>query len=376
MSPIRPLARDDLEAVVDLYQRVVRPRTQRPMPELCDYFERLIIDHPWSDPELPGLVFEEKGSGIVGFIASYARRLVYGDEELRLACSGQLVAHPDFRSRGVGALLMRRYLKGPQDVTITDGATDEVTRMWETLGGQAHYLASNIWARPLAPTAYARRIWARRMARQGRPPDAMTGALDRLVARVPTFKSGPTLDPTPTRSIPVGPEALVEASRELAASFRLRPAYDEEFARWLVAELESTVERGDLMLRAVNDESDRPIGLYVAFHEPDGVVQVQSILAAASDSEAVIARLLRDAAERGASAVEGRLEPHVYAPVRAKGFFLRRSEWALVHSPRPELVAAILSGDGFLSRLEGEWWTVPHKLLPGRPSGGAGGGGR
>ncbi len=37
---------------------------------------------------------------------------------------------------GVGALLMRRHLSGPQELTITDGPTDTVRRMWAGLGGQ------------------------------------------------------------------------------------------------------------------------------------------------------------------------------------------------------------------------------------------------
>jgi hypothetical protein len=41
----------------------------------------------------------------------------------------------------------------------------------------------------------------------------------------------------------------------------------------------------------------------------------------------------------------------------SQGAWLQRDgPWALVHSPRPELVAAIQRGEAFLSRLEGEWW--------------------
>lgn len=357
MSPIRPFEAGDIEAVTDLYLEVVRPGSKRPMPELCDYFEAIIFSHPWSDPDLPGLVYEQPGRGIVGFIASYSRRLKWQDETLNLACSGQLVAHPEYRNRGVGALLMRRYMKGPQDLTITDGATDEVREMWQRLGGRARHLASNSWTRVLAPGAYAGRLAARRLRRKGGLSGSLLAELDRLV--VGRLTAPPAVE---TTTVEIGALELVEAGAQVARSFKLRPDYDEAFLSWLLAELEGTVERGRLLSRSVLDPTGRSLGYYLAFHQPDGVVQVLQIAAAPARSGAVLDRLLADAVERRAIAVEGRLEPHLYAAVRERGALLRRSEWALAHSSRPDLLDALEREDTLLTRLEGEWWMVPHML--------------
>jgi hypothetical protein len=56
------------------------------------------------------------------------------------------------RKRGVGALLLRHYLGGPQEVTITDGATVEVREIWERLGGTTALLQSFSWTRFYRPT--------------------------------------------------------------------------------------------------------------------------------------------------------------------------------------------------------------------------------
>lgn len=361
MSPIRPLERADLEQVANLYIAVIRPRTGPSAAELRAYFERLLFDHPWNDPELPGLVYDQPGRGIVGFVASHSRRIAFGDRQFKLGCSGQLVADPEYRGRGVGALLIRRYMKGPQDLTITDGATDEVRQMWLRLGGRVRHLPSNSWTRVISPAGYARRLVRSRLSRDARPPSRLLAGLDGLAARrlAPKPVAGGSADLTAAD--------LVELNAELAEHFRLRPAYDERFAAWLLAELNSTVERGRPLCRAVSDASGRRLGFYAAMHETDGIVQVLQIAAAPPDAGAVLDRLFLDAAERGAVAVEGRLEPHVYAAVRGRGCLLRRSEWALAHSAEPGLLDSLDREDALLGRLEGEWWMVPHRLRPGRP---------
>lgn len=66
-----------------------------------------------------------------------------------MACSGQLMSDPAVRNRAVGTLLLRRFLAGPQDLTMTDGATEATRRMWRGLGGAVGHLGSITWVRVL-----------------------------------------------------------------------------------------------------------------------------------------------------------------------------------------------------------------------------------
>ena len=135
MTAIRPLERRDLPAVARLYERVARSGSSDPPPALVTYFERTLLDHPWYDAELPSLVYADRNGRIVGFLGVHARRLLLRDRPLRMVCSGQLVADPDAGAPGVGGLLLRKCLAGPQELTITDGATEAVRVLWQRLGG-------------------------------------------------------------------------------------------------------------------------------------------------------------------------------------------------------------------------------------------------
>ena len=99
------------------------------------FFERALLDPPWADSTIPSLVYVEEGE-IVGFIGSNVRRMRFDGRPITMACSAHQIAHPRVRKRAAGALLMRKYMSGPQDLTITDGATEPVRRMWEGLGGR------------------------------------------------------------------------------------------------------------------------------------------------------------------------------------------------------------------------------------------------
>ena len=67
--------------------------------------------------------------------------------------------------------------------------------------------------------------------------------------------------------------------------------------------------------------------------------------------------ILFEAGRDGATAVEGRLEPAYLPDLGGVGCrFSREGPWMLVHSRRPELQAAVLSGQAFVSRLDSEWW--------------------
>ena len=87
------------------------------------------------------------------------------------------MADPDAAKPGVGALLLRSYLAGPQDVTTTDGATDERPRDVERARGRdACQLASIGWTVVFAPARSGRRwpsaAWARPHARRAAAPIA------------------------------------------------------------------------------------------------------------------------------------------------------------------------------------------------------------
>ena len=352
MTPIRPLLPDDLDAVTALYEAVARSGSRNPAPGVREQFERTVLANPQADEEMPSLVYDDPAAGIVGFLGSHPRRLTFGERTLRMACSGQLVADPD-ASPGVGALLLRKYMSGPQDLTITDGATETVHGMWTSLGGKASSLASMGWTRVLAPAAYARALAERR----GR---TVPGAPARLADAAASRLAGARLEPTSdTTTDPLTPEALIGALSELRREFPLRPAYDEAFLAWLLGEAAAVTARGELRCRLVR-RGEATLGWYVAYLPGEGIAQVLQVGCGARHSGAVLDRLFTDCAEAGCAAVQGRLESHLLAAIRERPCLVRRTEWALVAAADPAVLAAIAYGDALLTRLDGEWWMGHH----------------
>lgn len=363
MKSIRPLEREDLPEVAALYDLVMRSGKRVASAETVSFFERTLLEQPWADPEIPSLVHLDRSGRIVAFLGSHPRRMRFDDEPLRLACSGQLVADPEVQNRAAGAMLLARYLKGPQDLTITDGATPAVHRIWSGLGGQPSTLGCISWTRVFRPSQLVAERRATRRGGRMRPRARRSLAvLDALAARTGSSILIPA--PVATRSEPLTPEAMAEHLPAVMKTQRLWPDYDLKFLRWMFPELAAVSGRGELSARVVIDPQGQFAGWYVYYLKPGGLSAVIQIAAREGRVGGVIDHLFREAQEGGAAAVQGRLEPVLLEPLSERRCFLRYTGGALIHSPRDAVLGVIASPHGTLTRLEGEWWMSPHLTAP------------
>jgi hypothetical protein len=362
MITIRPLERADIPQLASLYELIERSGKRDAPPGLGRHFERTFLDHPWADPGIPSLVYEDADGSIKGFVGSHVRRLRFGHESIRLACPGQLVADFDVRKRAAGFFLLRQYLNGEQDLTITDTAGEPTRRMWEGLGGRVVHHNCVEWFRLFRPW----RIAGDRMLKRAELPriraiaaaawpalDALTTSLGRRFFR-----------PAASRlwSEDLTPASLVTATRSLGSAWRVYPAYDEQFSEWVLKETASVRSYGTLIGRLVRDADGRTVGWYVYYSKEGELGHVLQVVATRQDLGAVVDDLYRDAFERGVAALRGRLEGRLFDALAERRVLLRRSEMGitLVHSRNQELENAVLSGDTILSRLDGEWWAGFH----------------
>ena len=368
MSAIRPLEREDLPEVVRLYEQIMRDG--EPAPHLVGFFERTLLDHPWADPEIPSLVYQEDGQ-ILGFIASSVRRMRFEGRLIRLGCSGHLLSRADARTRGIGALLLRAYLAGPQDLTISDGSTETVRRIWQGLGGDTVYLGCLSYIQVFRPWRLAADYL---FGRPGLTPlQTIVGPISSGLDAVARLVTGHMLRPVqPDGEVePLTPAAMLEHLPQLTASLRLVPAYDDEYLRWLFEELAQVARRGPLwtagegrrhvargaLWAELVRQGDRVIGWYVCHLRRGGFCRVLQVAAGPRDSETVFGHLAYRARERGAAGLYGRLEPGVFGPVSNGRSLLRVHEGRmLAHSREQAILDSIYTGDSLLTRLDGEWW--------------------
>jgi hypothetical protein len=359
MTKIRPFSERDIGEVTGLYERVIRSGASNPPVRLGDYFRRTFLEHPWVDDEIPSLVTEDSDGRVVAFLGSHVRRFRFDGEPIRLACSGQLVTAPEVRHEAAGAFLLRRYMAGPQELTITDGANDPARRLWEALGGDTLHVSCIDWIRVFGPASavseYATRRRTNGVPKAARPvlraADAVARGLGRGRLRPPRAE-GTVEELTPA--------TLVDHLGAVTQGLQLQPDYDVQFLAWLFAELAQVRTRGTLIRSLVRAADGRVCGWYVAYVRPGGVSDALQIAASERAIGSVIDHLLHEASRRGASAVRGRVEPRLLPALSERGMVLRYSAGALAHARSPEILRAIRGGRALLTRMDGEWWMGHH----------------
>ena len=229
MSAIRPLERADLPQVVSLYEHVARSGSRTPPPGLAAYFERTFLDHPWADAEIPSLVYVD-GDKILGFLGSSvripgARRPSGAHGHQRPAGDGARGA----KARGGRVPDARIHVRraGPDDHRhgVRHGAPD--------LGRSRRRdePAARIgWVRIFRPAQFASAYRGRQQVepvRRARFSQVLDTGASPLAARKSRPERAGEL-----RAEELTAAELVSRVREVKA--RLRPAYDEEFADWLL----------------------------------------------------------------------------------------------------------------------------------------------
>jgi hypothetical protein len=362
MSSTRSLERSDLPQVAALFELVARSGQPHPPAGLAGYFERVLVDQPWADSEIPSLVHVDDDGRIVAFQGSSTRRARFDGRPIRIGCAGQLVAHPDARHLAVGARLLRIYMKGPQELTVTDTANDQTRGIWMPLGGEAAHLSCIGWLRVLRPWRFAESYLRDRHKSQRRTSGvgllrALDAATTKMVGRV----SPP---PAPAgHAEPLTPGSLVEHLPTLARGLRLHLDYDERYLGWLFDELAALTGLGTPVAQLVRSEAGHVIGWYVYFLALGGISRVLQVAAATRHAGEVLDHLLHHAWSNGAAAVLGRMEPQLVLPLADRQALLHRAgSAALVHSRDPEILGAIASGRALLTRLDAEWW-IQDKMV-------------
>jgi hypothetical protein len=323
------------------------------------FFGRALFDNPATDPEIPSLVYEGSEGRITGFIGAQVRPMLFDGRPIRVASASHLVADPDER-RPIGALLLRAFLTGRQDATVTDTATHTVTRIWMALGGRPRHLGGIEWVRLFKPGSVAANTLARKRRKESRAADLAGGALDSAFA-APVHR---LLAPREAQGQgePLTPASMLQYMPQLTQSLRLVPNYDEAYLEWLFTELGRLRPDGRTVATLVKAQ-DRVAGWYVYRLREGDLSEVAQVATRVEDAGSVLDHLFAHASAGGAGGLRGRMEPHLLAAASERRCALRHIGGRLVHSRNPDLVDAINSGSAMLSLLEGEWTAL---LWPGR----------
>lgn len=323
MGRIRPYDRRDSSQVMDLHERTLLGGAQ-PQPAFADYLKRfygeMLFEHPWRDNDLPSLVYEQDNGEIIGFVGVVPRPMTFHGRPLRVAVSVRFMVDPESRHGSLAAAaLHRRFLRGPQELSLVENANAAARRIWEgTRGAVVAPLGSISWTTsPDAPE----------------PASAWLG-------------TGHELDTM----------ELMECIRTASRGCSLQPVYDRDSLQWLLDFLDAARYRGVLQRRAVTDDAGTVRGWYLYYANAEGYNGVLQLRSPGGDADAVFRSLLAHGrAVSGAPVTTGRLQPELLSTVAEHRCTLSLGPWMVAHSSDPRITQALAAGDAFVTRLEGEF---------------------
>jgi hypothetical protein len=357
---VRTFVEDDLAQVANLWWKSLR-RGHGPVPApVLSYFHELYFSNqPWINSGLPSLVYEGKNGRIVGFLGVIERKMLVCGEPIRVAYGGNFVVDPEARSPLAGLHLLRDYMAGNQDLSMTDSATDVSRHLLERVGFRTIIPLSISWARPLRPAHYAVHVMS-----------SFTGSLlsaglkvaakpfcsvaDSVAARVsfsPFRRSESRLLGTD-----LDVDMLLRCLTEFGAGYSLCPQYDIPSLSCLLAFMEKMHPRTELRKIVLRDDSQRIVGWYIYYLTKGAVGQVVQIGGQRQRTMEILDHMFHDAWLKGAVGIHGVVQSHMMGDFWEKScFFTCRGGWTVAHSRRLKLLDVLTLENIFLSRLDGEW---------------------
>lgn len=347
---VRPLERGDLPAVANLFGRTFRGGA--PGAGLARGLEALFVDGPCVDPQTPSLVHVDGEGAPTGFLGVIAMPFVADGQRKRAAICGSLMVAERESDPFAGAKLLRAYLAGPQDLSLSETANAVSQGLWTRLRGSVLPAYSLEWLRVFRPAAFALSFAGmKRPALLGAAP--LARPLDALAGRLGPFAPPPE---SAARSEEVDDATLGGLLERFTAHAPVRPDWATLDLPAMLAEARGKSRYGPMTARVVLRGAS-PMGLFVYHAKPGGVAHVLQIVAAPGQTEAVVDHLFRHAWSAGLAGLRGRTQPDLLAAMlpRARHFTHRAA--SLVHARDPEILGHFLTGRAFFNGFAGESWT-------------------
>ncbi|WP_378942215.1 hypothetical protein [Mesorhizobium sp. ANAO-SY3R2] len=359
-SHIRHLMGADVPAVAGLFQRVFRDAVDSPTANLEAYFTSLFLEGPDQDPEIRSHVHVRDDGGVSGFIGVLPMPVLVGERPMRAAICSTLMVDNYADDPFAGARLMRAFLAGPQDISLTETANDISTAMLRKLRATVLPDHSLEWLRVIRPAGFVAEM-AASVVGAARLLSPLAKPIDALIRRGTAEPRWSNL----AASIPAGTLASRDADDETAATlfrkltepFVVRPRWCDESLLRMLAESRHKALFGDMVRRVVTTRDGRPVGMFLYYGDPGRIGRVIQILAVPGQTGAVIDSMLAHASERGMVALRGRTQPTLLEAMLGRRFTFVHALSSLVHARDAALIEPFIAGKAFFNGFAGESWS-------------------
>jgi hypothetical protein len=350
---IRPFQPDDLSAVANLYQRLIRNGAISAPPGLIAAFKTLFVDTPVRSDDIPSLVIESS-EGVAGFQGVQVRSVA---ENGPFASLGPLFVAPALRAQAAGVRLMKAVLDGPQALTYSDGASEEARHLWQRIGGHCSDALSLEWVIPLEPvTAHVDQL-KHRAGRALRMTAAALKPVARVVDPLVAARWQGKLNLAAGRALTLKTlesDAWIDFTRSLRSESHFEPDRSTALLRWTLAQMEALTVRGRLLRLAI-ERGGQPVGALLAYHLPNNTFLIMYFCRELKHASAAMSAVVGHALGLGCTSISGRCDGSAQGVLGDYPVLYRRSTPVLVHSRHAELVDHFCGIRSRFSRIDGEW---------------------
>ncbi|ATU93874.1 hypothetical protein [Phyllobacterium zundukense] len=358
MSEIRNITPRDIPAVANMFWGMFKTEKTSVPQSLVDYLSKLYLNPSRGDSDIISQVHIRSDGVLNGFIGSIPLRMSLDGSLVRAAICGPLMVEDHAADPLAGARLLRAFLAGPQDVSLSETANETSRIMWSKLRGTVLPTYSLEWVRVFRPAAFAIELAAGRFhgMRLLAPLAVPLDALGFKLASRSHPESAPGSEVNGFTDSDIDCDALVGIIPSLVERFGLRPAWEASDLRDILDGATPKSTYGPMHCRVVRARHGAPIGAYLYHGSPGRIARVLQILAMKEREGAVLDCLLDHARALGAVAIRARTQPYLLQAMMVRqGLFFQRSS-TVVHSRDARVLSAFSDGNAFFNGLAGEAW--------------------
>lgn len=364
MSNIRTAGPGDADAIARLFCDVFRNGSSADEDQLRAYLEKLYL-HPEDNGGIGSLVHETSSGDISGFLGGYAAPMVFENKRLLAAICGSFMVKDPKGEPLTAPRLMKVFLNGPQDLSLSETASEVSHTMWTKLGGITLPDYSWTWHRSLRPTNYLLTVSSARsnLLKAAFPViKPVTNFLDSslLKRNAHAGKSWLALGQPKNQSAdlvtPIDHSTFIGLFEKCTDRFSPRPAFHKTQLLQLLDDSKQKSKIGPMEVAKINGKRNEPIGMLIYHKGHDRVFRVLQMLSLPKAESQVLEAVLNYANWSGAVAVTGRTQPNFIPEILGRRIFLSNHNATVVHSRDSEIVAAYIRGKGFANGLVGEYW--------------------
>ncbi|MGK6317078.1 hypothetical protein [Neorhizobium sp. DT-125] len=350
---VRDFERGDVEPVARLFQETFR-NSKTQSPSLSAYLEEAFFNNPWAEPDIRSKVFAAADGRISGFVGVFPARLEFDGRPLRAAFAGSLMVENPRENPLAGARLVRAFLSGPQDISLTETANQTALGMWQKAGHPLDPGYSLNWLKVLRPASTGVQLLERHVgiARLLRPFGRMADRATALVGKA-------SFHPAQGGKLAfrdVTPAEFGKALLVLKDVYPLKPRWEADNIGWFLDQAEQKRKFGYPEWRVGYGAGDRPLAAYVYFTEPGAIGWVLQAVSAPAAAGELVDDLFAHAHGLGCAGLRGAAHPWLTpALMTRRAFFYSRSFYVAAARDK-SLLEPVRAGQALISGLAGEGW--------------------